>query len=302
MIVPTRPRREIVCAARGTTATCRRRGSSQRRLAVVQGTGQGDWQGPDPIVASVRTPPRPAPRAPAEGGSTYLAVGKRSCTLRAGFVAAERNPSYRPSLMGQRDGHRNRLKQVVRVLALTVVTSALPFTAAFAGVTGTDGPGGTVSVGASDGGTSAGAPGSVGNGGSGGAESSASNGGSQWACTSTSLLLNDLGGFPPGGATPGGWYSVTCINRVTGASSTQTEWITTQSTTGPTNTPAVAPRSVALQAEKFAAPSSAGSAIQSGGFIGRQPGYLAVDRPVDVACDVGHSLGRNGQRHRGGHA
>ena len=141
MIVPTRPRREIVCAARGTTATCRRRGSSQRRLAVVQGTGQGDWQGPDPIVASVRTPPRPAPRAPAEGGSTYLAVGKRSCTLRAGFVAAERNPWYRPSLMGQRDGHRNRLKQVVRVLALTVVTSALPFTAAFAGVTGTDGPG-----------------------------------------------------------------------------------------------------------------------------------------------------------------
>jgi len=122
------------------------------------------------------------------------------------------------------------------IVVATVVTAPPAFGAA----TGSDNGDGTVTVGVSDGGSTNGEPGTQfgGGGGSGAA--------SPWTCTSTSLLLNDEGGFAPGGPTPGGWYSVTCIDSVTGASTTQTEWITSQA---PTTAPAVDPRAVALQAE-----------------------------------------------------
>ena len=51
---------------------------------------------------------------------------------------------------------------------------------------------------------------------------------------------------PPGGPTPGSWYSVTCTDQITGASVTQTEWIPDQSVT---SIPAVNPYAVALEAE-----------------------------------------------------
>ena len=131
-----------------------------------------------------------------------------------------------------------RCATVVAIAAASMMAA----TPALAGVTGTDGPGGTVSVGASDGGSSPGGPAGEAGGGGGGATS----GGSEWVCVSTSLVLNDEGGFAPGGPTPGGWYSVTCIDDVTGASTTRTEWVPDQAVA---TAPAVDPRQVALQAE-----------------------------------------------------
>jgi len=58
--------------------------------------------------------------------------------------------------------------------------------------------------------------------------------------------LNDEGGFAAGGPTPGSWYSVTCINQVTGASTTATEWIPDQAAA---TAPAANPYVLALQAE-----------------------------------------------------
>ncbi len=147
--------------------------------------------------------------------------------------------------------------------SLAVLIGVLPAgpAGAMVSVSGSDGPGGTVSAGASDGGSSPGAsgpaagtgrPGPTRNGSGDGSSGTA--GASPWECTSTSLLLNDEGGFAPGGPTPGGWFSVTCINRVTGASTTQTEWITSQAAAAPPTPSAtvtsVAPRVLALQAER----------------------------------------------------
>jgi len=149
----------------------------------------------------------------------------------------------------------------VVVVIVACLVSAGP---AFASASGSDSSGGTVTVGASDGGSSVGTSGSsgasgpAGSAGTSGVGPGAGRGGgsaaSQWNCTYTSLLLNDEGGFAPGGPTPGGWYSVTCVNRVTGVSTTQTEWITAQTSSAPSApsapaTPAVDPRVVALQAE-----------------------------------------------------
>jgi hypothetical protein len=61
------------------------------------------------------------------------------------------------------------------------------------------------------------------------------------------LTLNDEGGFAPGGPTPGSWYSVTCTNQSTGASTTETEWIPDAAAA---ETPAIDPYSVARQAER----------------------------------------------------
>ncbi len=195
--------------------------------------------------------------------------------------------------MGQRDGHRNRLQPwVIRPLVLVLLASALPATPAFAGASGTDGPGGTVSVGATDGGSSGGTPGSLGTGGSSSSGGPGSGGGSPWTCTYTSLLLNDIGGFPPGGATPGGWYSVTCVNRASGASSTQTEWITRQPTALPPATPAIDPRVVALQAEnslRLPAPSLRFNPAASS--VVNLPTWLWIDpsiwRQMSVTASVG---------------
>jgi hypothetical protein len=136
------------------------------------------------------------------------------------------------------------VQPIVRVLAVisvvTIVAVCVPRTAQ-AAVAGNDGPSGTVTVGASNGGSIGGAPGdSIGGEGGGG------QGGSPWLCTYTTLTLNDEGGIAPGGPTPGSWYSVTCTDLLTGASTTETEWIPDQSAT---DTPAVNPYSVARQAE-----------------------------------------------------
>jgi hypothetical protein len=110
---------------------------------------------------------------------------------------------------------------------------------AFAAASGGDGPGGTVTVGAGSGSSSGGAPGAPGGAGQGG-------GASPWTCTYTLLTLNNQS-QAPGGATPGAWYSVTCVDSSTGAETTQTEWIPDQATAG---APPVDPYSLALQAEK----------------------------------------------------
>ena len=124
----------------------------------------------------------------------------------------------------------------VSLIATTLVAQS----PAFGAVTGGDSSNGTVSVGASDGGSTPGAPGVASEGGPG------PSGTSPWTCNATSLVLNDEGGFAPGGPTPGGWYSVTCNNSVTGASTTQTEWFASQAAPA---APAVDARTVALQAE-----------------------------------------------------
>ncbi len=109
-----------------------------------------------------------------------------------------------------------------------------------AGTTGSDGPGGTVSVGA---GSGTGGDGSPGQGpGSGGPPPAA-----PWTCVSTYLTLNNEGGAPPGGPQPGAWYSVTCIDRSTGAQTTQTLWLTSAA---PPPTPPVDPHQLALRAER----------------------------------------------------
>jgi len=126
---------------------------------------------------------------------------------------------------------------------------------AFGAASGSDGPGGTVTVGVADGGSAPGDTGGQSGGGVRGGGVTAEEGGGgggSWACTYSSLVLNDEGGFAPGGPTPGGWYSVTCINSQTGASTTQTERITAQapSAAAPSSaTPTVDPRTVALEAE-----------------------------------------------------
>jgi hypothetical protein len=104
---------------------------------------------------------------------------------------------------------------------------------------------GTISVGVGDGGTSPGSPGgATGGGGTGAGGAPAPD---PWSCTYLKLVLNDVGGFAPGGPTPGSWYSVTCINSTTGASWTQTEWIADQA---PAPAPPVDPHALALEALK----------------------------------------------------
>lgn len=127
-------------------------------------------------------------------------------------------------------------------VALAVVSSGLSPEPAFAAASGSDGPGGTVTVGVTGSGSSVGSPGGASR--AGGAPGPGS--GTPWICSSLPLTLNDGPGIAPGGPTPGGWYSVTCINGGTGASTTTTEWIAAAT---PPTTPAVDPRLVALQAE-----------------------------------------------------
>ncbi len=124
---------------------------------------------------------------------------------------------------------------------MALVTAVLAVSPVSAATTGSSDGNGTVTVGVADGGSVPGSPGTASGGGGG-----STNAGT-WSCTSTSLVLNDEGGFAPGGPTPGGWYSVTCVNSLSGASITQTEWIANQT---PVAVPAVDPRTVALQAER----------------------------------------------------
>ena len=133
---------------------------------------------------------------------------------------------------------------LVVVACLAIACSMGWATKAGATAIGIDNPGGTVTVGASTGGSGNGSPGGA-NGG-GGAHGTGA-GQNQWQCVSFKLVLNDSGGFAPGGPTPGSWYTVTCNDQATGASTTRTEWIPDQVV--PSKVPAVNPYVVARQAE-----------------------------------------------------
>ena len=129
--------------------------------------------------------------------------------------------------------------KLVVIVASVAALAALPSVPARAAAVGGDGPG-TITVGASSGGSGSGGPG-------GGAGSTGGGrGASPWLCVYTELLLNDEGGIAPGGPTPGSWYSVICTDQLTGSSNTQTEWIPDQAVG---SIPAVNPYAVALQAE-----------------------------------------------------
>jgi len=133
------------------------------------------------------------------------------------------------------------------VIATATAPSPTPAGAATSGPAagaGAGAGGGTVSVGAGSGGSSGGSAGS--GGASGGVPVGSGGGGSPWSCTYTYLALNNQGGFPPGGPQPGAWYSVTCVDAATAVQVTQTVWVTGAA---PVGTPAVDPRSLALQAE-----------------------------------------------------
>lgn len=160
---------------------------------------------------------------------------------------------------------------------------AFPSLSAQASVTGGDGPGGIVHVGASNGGSGGGGRGG-GASGKGGGQSP-----SPWLCISTKLILNDEGGIAPGGPTPGSWYSVTCTNQITGASITQTEWIPDQSAT---SIPPVNPYAVALEAEKsLRLPSPTGYFNPSGVSVVNLSTWFWIDaglwHPYSVTATVG---------------
>jgi hypothetical protein len=175
------------------------------------------------------------------------------------------------------------IRLVVASALVAVVVGVVP-QVAHAAASGGDGPGGTITVGASDGGTVGGEPGGPGTGVGGGGS-----GPSPWLCTSTELTLNDEGGFAPGGPTPGSWYSVTCENVSTGASTTETEWIPDPPTA---QAPAVDPHAVALQAEaSLRLPTPAVHFDPAGQSVVNLPTWLWIDRgiwhPASVTASVG---------------
>ena len=106
-------------------------------------------------------------------------------------------------------------------------------------------------------------------------------GASPWHCIYTKLLLNDEGGIAPGGPTPGSWYSVTCTDRLTGASTTQTEWIPDQAVGA---LPAIDPLALALRAEKsLRLPSPVVHLNPSGVSVVNLPTWMWID------ADLWHS-------------
>ncbi len=99
-----------------------------------------------------------------------------------------------------------------------------------------------------------------------------------WTCTYLKLVLNDVGGFAPGGPTPGSWYSVTCTNRTTGASWTQTEWIADQA---PASAPPVDPHALALEALKsLRLPAPTGHFDPAGTSVVNLPTWLWIDNDI----------------------
>ncbi len=150
--------------------------------------------------------------------------------------------------------HRPRRRALGVGTAAAVVFAAVVFAAvvrlpvapAGADSTGAGAGGGSVTVGAGSGQGSGGTGGSSGGSGGTGGGSGSGGSGSPWTCTYTYLTLNNEGGFPPGGAEPGAWYSVTCVDLATSVQVTQTIWVTSNT---PVPAPAVDPRALALQAE-----------------------------------------------------
>jgi hypothetical protein len=180
------------------------------------------------------------------------------------------------------------VRKVIAVFVVVVGAIVILPHAAGAAASGTDSTGGSVTVTVSGSGTEGGEPG-----GSSGSGSSGDQGPSPWVCVSTLLTLNDEGGFAPGGPTPGSWYSVTCTNESTGASTTQTEWIPDQSPTATaTATPAVDPYAVALQAEdSLRLPDPAVHLDPQGTSVVNLPTWLWIDadvwHPYAVTASVG---------------
>jgi hypothetical protein len=169
-------------------------------------------------------------------------------------------------------------------LVATAALSTGTAESAHAGASGSDGPGGTVTVGAGSGGTQGGVPGAPGSGGG-----SSGQGTNPWTCIYTDLVLNNEGGIAPGGPTPGAWYSVTCNDRLTGAQSTQTEWIPDLSSPG---SPAVDPYSVALQAESsLALPSPSGHFNPAAASVVNLPTWLWIDAGIWHSYSVTASVG-----------
>ncbi len=179
-----------------------------------------------------------------------------------------------------------RSRRVAALVAFLIAVgcigaSGLEPSTTFAAATGGDGPGGSVTVGAGSGGSSGGAPGAPGGGGQGG-------GASPWTCTYTLLTLNDQS-QPPGGASPGAWYSVTCVDVATGAQSTQTEWIPDQASPG---APPVDPYSLALQAEKsIVLPNPPIGTNPSGASVVNLATWLWIDSSVWHAYQVTANAG-----------
>lgn len=186
------------------------------------------------------------------------------------------------------------MRRLVTALATsTGLVAALVLTAspALGSASGSDGPGGTVNVGASSGGQSGGNPGApAGLGGSGGGGSgNGGSGSSAWSCTYMPLILNDQA-LPPGGPTPGGWYSMTCNNSVTGASFNQTLWLSSQASTAPV--PAVDPRVLAEQAERsLQLPSPSMHFNPVGPSVVNLPTILWIDRSIWHSYSVTASAG-----------
>ena len=171
------------------------------------------------------------------------------------------------------------------VSVLTVGAMSGPAAATASGVE--EGPT-TVTATAAGGVSTAGSSGSPG--GSGWGSTGAGDGAGQTECTYLSLVLNDEGGFAPGGPTPGGWYSVTCTNSASGAQVTQTVWIPDQAAPAPG--PVVSPLTVALSAERsMTLPRPAPSTDPVGTAVVNLPTWLWVDaslwHPRSVTASVG---------------
>jgi len=146
---------------------------------------------------------------------------------------------------------------------------------------GSDNPGGTVTVGASGGGSTGGGPAGPGSAGLSGT------GGSGWTCTDLQLVVNNQ--VAPGGPTPGSWYSVTCTNAA-GSSVTKTEWIPDQAATPPA--PGVDPYSVALQAEhSIVLPQPAINVNPAGAAVVNLPTWLWIDPSSWHSYSVSASVG-----------
>lgn len=169
------------------------------------------------------------------------------------------------------------------VLLLVPVVRVAP---AFAGAGASDGPGGSVTVGASTGSSSGGSSGAPVPGGPG---SSGGGNGTAPVCIDTVLELNNELGPPPGASLPGSWYSITCYYH-SGASTTHTRWISTGKP--PTAAPPVAPYAVALRAERsLHLPSPSISFNPSAWAVVNLPTWLWVDaaiwHPYAVSASVG---------------
>lgn len=178
------------------------------------------------------------------------------------------------------------MRRVMRVPVASLLSVAMLWVAtgpAAASAEGGEAGSGTVTATATGGAAGDGAAGVQG--GFGGAATGAG----QTECTSTSLVLNDEGGFAPGGPTPGGWYSVTCTDVATGAQVTQTEWVPDQA--GAPQAPAN-PYDVALSAERaITLPKPMVSTDPAGTAVVNLPTWLWIDaslwHPQSVTASVG---------------